>query len=114
MKKYLSAIAIILSILVVFSSASFGIIGSAAYELGDANKDGAVADLKDVLWVRKYLVKESVPRLIRLGDPADVNQSGHLDSDDLRQLRRYVAELQTVFYPKGSTPVTTFRTTSST
>ena len=114
MKKYLSAIAIILSILVVFSSALFGTMGSAATELGDANKDGAVADLKDVLWVRKYLVKESVPRVVRAGDPADVNQSGHLDSDDLRQLRRYVAELQTEFYQRDYTTVSTVRTTPST
>lgn len=111
MKKYISAIAILLSVLILFSSMSLGTI-SAATELGDADKNGSI-NLQDALWIRKYLVKESTPRNIRSGDPADVNVNVVLDTDDLRQLRRFVAGLQKIFYPSDYVPTTASKTTAT-
>ncbi|MBQ4155610.1 MAG: dockerin type I repeat-containing protein, partial [Clostridia bacterium] len=112
MKRKLSILSIILSILIVFSSISMGSVNAADIP-GDANKDSAI-NLQDVLWVRKYLVKLEVPRRIKAGDPADVNKSGAMDTDDVFQLRRYIAKLQKEFYERGIEIETTTKPTTST
>lgn len=112
MKRKLSILSIILSILIVFSSISMGSVNAADIP-GDANKDGKI-NLQDVLWVRKYLVKLEVPRRIKAGDPADVNKSGAMDTDDVFQLRRYIAKLQKEFYERGIEIETTTKPTTST
>ena len=112
MKRKLSVLSIILSILIAFSSISMGSVNAADIP-GDANKDGAI-NLQDVLWVRKYLVKLEVPRRIREGDPADVNKSGALDTDDVFQLRRYISKLQDKFYERNIITETTVKPTTST
>lgn len=112
MKKSLSIIAVILTVFIVFSSASTGTLSSAAYQLGDADKNGTI-ELKDALWVVKYLLKETT-RVIKTGDPADVNQNNAVDVDDLRQVKRYLAGLQKTFEPKGVTTATSQQTTTTT
>lgn len=108
MKKFLSVVAILLSVLVVLSSASFGGV-SAAIEKGDANKDGSFNEI-DVLWMRKMLIKE-----IAKNTYADVNENGAIDSDDVRQTRRMLVEVQKEFVPKptdGDATTTQITTTT--
>lgn len=112
MKKFLSAVAMLLALVLMFSGATIGISGAPS-ELGDANKDGKI-DTKDVLWLIKYLDGTDVPRTIRPGDVADVNCSNGIDTDDLRQVKRYIANRQKVFYDVDYTVTTTQKPTEGT
>lgn len=101
MKKYLSAIAIFLSVLVVFSSLAIGNV--VAYNTGDANKDGSV-DYKDVLWMRLYLIKGKYNgQTCIYHAAADVNENNIIDTQDIWQMRRVLARVETQFYPSDYT-----------
>lgn len=105
MKKILSAIAIVLSLIIVFSSATLGSVG-AAVTLGDANKDGNFNHI-DALWMRKMLVKE-----VAKNTYADVNENSIIDSDDVRQTVRVLAEVQKNFTKWGEVVTTPSKTTA--
>lgn len=106
MKKYCSAVAAILAILMIFSSisitGSFG-TASAATQVGDINRD-SIINQKDILALRKYLSKETTTK----SPYADVYADDVINAKDVYYLKAYVAGII------DSIPVSADSTTQST
>lgn len=100
MKKILSAIAMLLSVVIAFASIS--IVNVSAYEKGDANRDNTI-DQKDVLWIRKYLAKQEVSGNANY---ADFNGDGVVNTKDVFYLRRWIATGQLPGEGGGDDPTT--------
>ena len=113
MKKYLSAVAIFLSILMVFASASMvSVIADVDY--GDVTRDTFV-DQKDVLAIRKHLSKEDTLTKTEQAN-ADVYKDGEVNFKDLLILRNYLAEVEikTLPFVPGGQAGSTVSTSSTT